>query len=167
MKELILFDIDGTIADDRHRYHLAMEKRWSEYFDFQRMMDDDVWGQGRTLMISACQKFERGEVEIGYLTGRRIDTVLQTRAWLLNNGFPTPRTMPGLKLHMKPLELKIPTPEFKAAKIRELRSGYSKVILFDDDPDVCRAVSQECGYSTAVHCTWNNKPAKLIELAEI
>lgn len=163
MSELYLFDIDGTIADDRHRYHLAMDKRWAEYFDFQRMMADGVWGQGRTLMIGTLAR----QVEIGYLTGRRADTVLQTRAWLLNNGFPTPRTHQGLKLHMKPVKLKMPTPEFKAEKILELQQQYSKVILFDDDPDVCRVVTKECGYGSSIHCTWNNKPAKLVEQAEV
>lgn len=169
MAELILFDIDGTLADDRHRYHLALDKRWADYFAFERMMADGVWGLGRMLMTETLRLREQARPDnaIGYLTGRRADTVLQTRAWLLNNGFPTPRTMPGLKLHMKPVGLKILTPEFKAQKILELVAGFDSVVLYDDDPDVVRVVNEVCGYKVAMHCIWNNKPAKLVDLAEI
>jgi FMN phosphatase YigB (HAD superfamily) len=164
-RALALFDLDGTLADDRHRQHLAMADDWTNYFAYEAMVLDEIWAQGRDLFEQAVA----AGTEIGYLTGRREDTRPGTEAWLAANGFPFQQ---GTSVRMKPKLMpgqdreQLRTAVFKAELIQKLAEEGWAVTLYDDDPEVCAVVNDRCGDGTAVHCTWHIKPEKLVRRAE-
>jgi len=83
-KALIL-DIDGTIADAKHRLHLIEKetREWDAFYD--AMVDDPP-------IYEAIQKvfdFIRANepIEVFVVTGRRDTHKEQTKKWLFENGF--------------------------------------------------------------------------------
>ena len=91
-KKLVLFDIDGVLADDTHRVQYALDKQWTDYFDLIR--DDTPLEEGIELAQSYAN---RPDVEVQYLTGRRIDLYEITQNWLYKYRLPNPEriTMRG------------------------------------------------------------------------
>lgn len=156
-RRLALFDIDGVLADERHRQHHAINREWAEYFDHDRMKRDGVWRQGRELYEN-CHLVG---FDVAYLTGRREDTRAVTEKWLRKKNFDT-----DLPLLMRPLRDRRPLAELKAAIIaEELRRGrYDEIWMFDDDPAVIEQVCQVQG-AKARHCTWHVKPARMVRRA--
>lgn len=145
----VYIDLDGTLADDRHRKHLAFEKRWAEYFADDAILADPVWDEGYVLMTDLMTHADKPQLV--YLTGRRIDTMPATIEWLQKNGFPV------LPLIMKPLDEISFTPQWKAEELARAieKLGAGNVTLYDDDPAVIARVQKICGEEAATHCTWN------------
>lgn len=154
---LSLIDIDGVIADDRHREQFSIAKQYVQYFDKERMSNDGVWEQGRDLVQD---RMKRGDT-IAYLTGRREDRRQVTEDWLDKHGFPMGR------LTMRRFDQTKPLAIFKADYIHDLLASgnFESVVLFDDDPEVIRFVNEDVGPGHAVHCTWHTKPAKMVRAA--
>lgn len=155
-KRLAVIDIDGVIADERHRVKHALDRDWSTYFGL--MDGDSVWPQGREL-YEACAMlgFERA-----YLTGRREDTRKVTTAWLKRNGFNH-----KLPLMMRKVEDRTPLADLKAVvttSLTRLRI-YKGIWVYDDDPHVIEKVAKVEGVH-ARHCTWYTKPERLVRKAE-
>lgn len=150
--DLIYIDVDGVVADDRHRVHFVTEEsapQWDPYFG--AMWADAVWPEGRAL-------YERTlllpDTEVRFLTGRRIDTVSLTRRWLEVNGFGY------IPLEMKPFGLNGKLAEFKLDRMLEqLRGGFDRVLLYDDDPRVVDTINGDPeALISATLCSWNIKP---------
>lgn len=156
--KLALLDIDGVIADDRHRVKYALIRQWATYFRPELVEADKVWPQGRDL----CQRLLRRGWQVGYLTGRREDLRATTTAWLETHGFPLDRAP-----LMRGFSESMPLANLKTKRLRELieQGGYRKVVLFDDDPEVIRLVHQELGRKYAVHCTWHVKEKAMVKAA--
>lgn len=163
--KLALFDIDGTLADDRHRVQYALERKWPQYFNKKRLFNDGLWPQGQ---LALQEKVEDGW-EVGYLTGRRADLRWTTMAWLAVYGFPV---RDDVKLIMRPMpkggEKSPVLSVFKLDIMKSLvASGdYEQVVLFDDDPEVIRLITEELGPEFAVHCTWHIKESALVKTAK-
>lgn len=159
-KTLVLFDIDGTIADDSHRIHFALNKEWVQYFDPTLVALDSVIAEGHAYVELALQN----GLDVGYLTGRR-DTLYDTTAqWLARNGFPA-----GVLLGMRRMEQKKRLAEFKLDAIgyllADFSNDYDSVILYEDDPEVVRVIN-EVFPNTARLVPWANKPEALIKKTE-
>lgn len=152
-RRIALLDIDGVIADERHRQHHALAREWGEYF--AKMVHDTVWPQGRSL-YDGCTYADWEPV---YLTGRREDTRPWTVNWLQRHGFD--HTLPLL---MRPQEVRVPLAELKAAVVRELLRFTAAVAIYDDDPEVIAHAAQLPG-ARAVHCTWHIKPRRMVKAA--
>jgi len=154
---LSLIDIDGVIADDRHREQYSINKQYVQYFDKVRMSNDAVWEEGRKLVED---RIKAGDT-IAYLTGRREDRRQVTEEWLDRNHFPMGR------LTMRRFDQTMPLALFKAEYIHDLiaSGNFESVVLFDDDPEVIRFVNEDVGPGHAVHCTWHIKPAKMVRAA--
>lgn len=158
MKKLALIDIDGVIADERHRQEYAKEKAWGEYFQPTRVVQDAVWEQGRELV----ERLVENGWEVGYLTGRREEVRPATESWLDAHRFPWGR------LVMRPLPNggpKVKLPQFKVNVMQTLPPLWDLVVLFDDDPAVVSLVKQEIGDIHAIHCAWHTKPDYLVAKA--
>lgn len=159
-KKLALFDIDGVLADDRHRVHYALDRNWTKYFDKHLMFNDGVWPEGVTLV--------RGMVEDGwtpgYLTGRREDLRWTTTAWLAVNDFPVGD---DVLLLMRDFKRGVPLANLKVGILQDLiDSGeWEEVLLFDDDPEVIRLVTEVLGPEYSRHCTWHIKETALVKKA--
>jgi hypothetical protein len=150
MGRLALLDLDGVIADDRHRVQHALARDWNEYFGL--MHRDAVWPQGRELYDAAVIS----DWTIGYCTGRREDTRQVTRRWLKHKGFD----------HQAPLIMRRhddrrPLAELKAMIVREALDLYDQVIMYDDDPHVIEMVALVPG-ARAHHCQWYRKPDRMV-----
>ncbi len=146
---LILLDIDGVIADDRHRVHYALAKEWYDYF--ARIEDDSVWPQGFELYAAGVA----AGWEVGYLTGRREDLRDGTRRWLAEHGFDS-----DLKLYMRPVDDRRPLAELKAHFLQREVLLWEEVRLYDDDPEVIRLAGEH-----GRHCTWYRKDPRMVKKA--
>lgn len=81
-KKFILFDIDGTLADNSHRQHFLMSspKRWDEFFE---SMDDD---RPNTAMLALYNTlYKSGSYEIILITARPEKYRSATESWLSNH----------------------------------------------------------------------------------
>ena len=157
-KKLVLFDIDGVLADDSHRLQYALDKNWDMYFKL--ILLDKPLHEG----ISSAQVFgDRPDVEVQYLTGRRIDLYEETKQWLTINQLPNPEriTMRGFA-HRDILS------KFKVGVIKNAIEGgyFSSVHLYEDDPEVVRLVNETFGEGTATLTTWYVKNTEMIKTAK-
>ena len=127
---VLVVDIDGVVADVRHRlHHLEGGSRdWEAFFAAMRL--DPVLDQGQALVAEARAEGHR----IVYLTGRperwRTDTV----TWLAAHG------LEGDDLYMRPDADRRPARVFKVEVLTHLASSAEIIALVDDDPDVLAAV---------------------------
>lgn len=151
---VLVVDIDGVVADVRHRlHHLEGGSRDWEAF-FAAMGADPVLAQGQALVTKA-----RAEGHgIVYLTGRperwRADTVI----WLASHG------LEGDDLFMRPDADRRPARVFKVEVLRRLASSAEIVALVDDDPEVLAAVAAT-GVATQL-AEWMPRSAPLRDAQE-
>lgn len=160
MSKLALIDIDGVIADERHRTHFAEAKNWPHYFLPENVMADGVWVEG----VALVHRLVNEGWQIGYLTGRREEVRPATETWLDRHSFPWGR------LIMRPLpdgKPKLKLPKFKVQVMKSLPDLWDQVVLFDDDPAVVELVQREIGEGSAIHCTWHIKPEFLVKRATV
>jgi hypothetical protein len=82
-RRLAVVDIDGVVADVRHRLHLVEQrpKRWEEFF--ARSAGDPVLDEGAALVRELAV-----EHDIVWLTGRPERTRRLTERWLAEHGLP-------------------------------------------------------------------------------
>lgn len=149
-KSLALLDLDGMLADDRHRVHFALARNWGQYFSL--MHRDGVWRQGREVYDNAWML----GWDMAYCTGRREDTKDVTREWLHRKKFD-----PELPLLMRRTEDRRPLAQVKYDIVTQYARRYGRVLLFDDDPEVIAAVGAQHGR----HCTWYIKPQRMVKKA--
>lgn len=158
-KKLVLFDIDGVIADDSYRVQYALDKQWDRYF--QLAETDTPLQEGVNLANSYK---ERPDVEIQYLTGRRIDLYETTKLWLkFQAQVPNPE-----KITMRGFAHRDVLAKFKVGVIRNAIEGgyFSSVLLYEDDPEVVRLVNETFGEGTAILTTWYVKHSEMIKSAK-
>ena len=127
-KPLIVLDIDGVLADVRHRlHHLARRpKDWDGFFAAAK--DDDVLEIGAAFARQAAATHD-----IVYLTGRPARLRAATQAWLDGQLLP-----PGTLL-MRPEGDRRPSAVVKLHELRRLRRESVVDLLVDDDPSVIDA----------------------------
>ena len=137
---LAVLDIDGVVADVRHRLHHieSRPKNWNLFFS--AAADDAPLGEGVRLAHDLAQRHE-----IVWLTGRpsRLRTV--TREWLERHD------LPGHELHMRGGSDYRPAPVFKLGVLEKLRTREIAAFV-DDDSDVIEA-ALAAGYP-AVFADW-------------
>ena len=126
-----VLDLDGVLADTRHRlHHLAGRKDWDAFF--AAAPDDPVHPEGRAVVDDLLA---RG-LGIVYLSGRPERTRADTLAWLRRHG------LPDGELLLRPDGDRRPARLVKLAALRRLSRRVRPVLLVDDDPQVLDAVSR-------------------------
>jgi FMN phosphatase YigB (HAD superfamily) len=167
MAKIALFDLDGVLADDRHRVHFALKRDWNSYFAADLMAADGVWPEG----VKQLQDMEADGWESRYLTGRREDTRAATLRWMAAHPeLPYPTAAGAHELRMRKWSEagfgvnKLPLADYKLAVIQNLIATEKpeRVVLFDDDPEVIRLVQETLGTVFAQHCTWYIKEKALV-----
>jgi uncharacterized HAD superfamily protein len=155
-KHLILFDIDGVIANDDHRVQFALDKNWVEYFEL--IQEDPVLQEGYDL----ATYYAKSGFEVQYLTGRRIDLYEKTAQWLRDNGFPNPE-----KITMRGFAHRDILAKFKAGVLKNAIEGgeFESVHLYEDDPAVVAYANELFGEGTATLTTWYVKKAEMVKAA--
>lgn len=135
-RPLYIFDLDGTLADARHRLHFIAgpgKKDWRAFFRASAF--DPPIREG----IATVQALRRGGAEIWVWTGRSDEVERETRAWLSKYGvlprfalFPAPErlrmrpagdTTPDHRLKMHWLDLLDPPERDRLTAVFEDRSS--------------------------------------------
>jgi hypothetical protein len=128
-----VIDLDGVLADVRHRLHHVNGRRrhWDAFF--AGIPDDDVLPEGRAVVERLA-----GDHEIVYVTGRPERTRADTDAWLTRHGLPPGRVI------MRPDGDRRPARHLKPRLLRSLvRDGRRIAVVVDDDAEVCAALEGE------------------------
>jgi hypothetical protein len=143
---LAVFDIDGVVADVRHRlHHLERRRSWNAFFDAADQ--DGLLPQGASLVADLARQHE-----IVWLTGRPEWLRDTTADWLAEHG------LPGAELYLRPSGDYRPAPRYKVDVLRRLAPrGIAAVI--DDDDEVVQAALAE-GFP-AVLADWVPRTATL------
>jgi hypothetical protein len=138
---LAVFDIDGVVADVRHRLH-HLDGRWQDWDGFfAGAADDAPLADGLQLVLDQL----RAGHDIAWLTGRPEWLRRTTRRWL------TDQALPADALHMRPNGDYRPARRFKVDVLHRLAT--QDIVLFvDDDPDVVAAATA-AGFPTTM-ATW-------------
>lgn len=152
MSKLLLWDLDGTLSDDRQRQHLYQEQRWAEYFSYEAQMSDPVYPEARALY----EEMKSQGWEMGYLSARLERNRPASFDWLTKHGFDNPH-----RLYLRPEADSIIRPaRFKAAVLEDFIDfgGYDFVVLVDNDPLVADRIRTTLGEQHFFFASWDKNP---------
>jgi hypothetical protein len=143
-RPLAIIDIDGVVADVRHRLHHieGRRKSWQRFFDAAG--EDGLHEEGRAVVERL-----RADHEVVYLTGRPRWLEPVTRAWLEQHG------LGGHRLVMRPDDDRRPAAVLKVEALRRLADGRTVGIVVDDDRRVVDAMAA-AGFPT-FHADWERR----------
>jgi hypothetical protein len=146
-------DIDGVLADVRHRLgHLRRRpKDWEAFF--AAATSDDLLDEGRAVVERLAE-----DHDLVYLSGRpercRDDTV----TWLRQHELPAGRVM------LRPEGDRRPARMFKLERLGGLSADRRVAVVVDDDPEVCAAARRR-GF-VVFEATWMTQQPTLFEAQE-
>lgn len=156
VRPLAVIDIDGVLADVRHRLHHVKQrpKDWDAFFD--AAPDDPLLETGRETVVRLAEV-----CEIVYLSGRPERCREDTLAWFAKHELP-----PG-DLVLRRTGDRRPARITKIEELGRLARRAPVTVLVDDDPLVGQA-AREAGYDV-LQATWMEdvpEPA-LLEAQEV
>jgi hypothetical protein len=129
--DIVVLDIDGVLADVRHRLHhlSGRSKDWDSFFAAAR--DDAPLDVG--VEFAKLAATDHGIV---YLTGRPERIRRDTAHWLRIHGLPAGELLMRRDTDRRPARV------MKVEKLRELARHQPVALVVDDDVAVVRAVRQ-------------------------
>ncbi len=145
---IAVFDIDGVVADVRHRLHW-LERRpkdWTAFF--AAAAQDSSLAEGIDRVRAA-----EAEHEIVWLTGRPNSLRAVTRTWLADRGLPV------TELIMRGHRDFRPAPVLKLAELTALRKAGRQVELFVDDDAKVIAAAEGAGFPAVLADWMDSSPA--------
>ena len=151
---IAVIDLDGVLADVRHRLSFLERKPkdWDGFF--AAIPDDEVLAEGRAVVEKLA-----ADHELVYLTGRPEVTRPDTEAWLERH------ELPRAKLIMRRAGDRRPARVTKPALLRRLAVGGRRIaVIVDDDPQVCEALEQ-AGWPV-LRADWMTQPETLEQAQE-
>ena len=152
-RALAVIDIDGVLADVRHRL-AHLDKRPKDYRSFFReAAKDPPLAEG----IDAAHRLSE-VYEVVYLSGRPEHLRRDTEAWFRRHGLP-----PG-ELHLRPRNDFRPAREFKVSMLRRFQHRAPVAVLVDDDVAVLEA-ARTAGFDV-LPATWMGAAPELREAQE-
>ena len=143
-RPLAIVDIDGVVADVRHRLH-HLERRpknWKGFFADAERDQPHLEGVELVRLLSA-------DHEVVFLTGRPGNLEQATRRWLSQHGLGDHR------LVMRPGNDRRTAAVVKVELLAEVAEGRTVEIVVDDDPVVIDHM-RRAGYTT-LHATWERR----------
>ncbi|HUR76393.1 MAG TPA: hypothetical protein VMZ22_00465 [Acidimicrobiales bacterium] len=155
---LAIVDIDGVVADVRHRVRYVEQrpKDWRRFFAAAE--HDEAHAEGLAVVAKLAE-----EHEVVFLTGRPEHLRADTVAWLRRHGLHEHR------LYMRPEGDRGPSARFKVRQLGRLAGRSAVAIVVDDDPMVIEAM-RDAGYVTML-ADWEKRDAtvqaSLIEAQEV
>jgi hypothetical protein len=150
---LAVFDVDGVVADVRHRlkYLTRHPKDWVRFF---AAADADP-----PLEIGVALAREwAAEHDLVWLTGRPEHLRRVTERWLRGQGLPVERLL------MRPPDDRRPAKFFKADQIRVLARQTEVAVVVDDDTEVVAELKRR-GFPVYL-ADWVPRAAALAEAQE-
>jgi len=158
-RPLAVFDIDGVVADVRHRlkYVERRPKDWDAFFDAAG--SDPPHEEGIALVR---EHLEQGH-DVVYLTGRPERCRRDTERWLEEHGIG------GFPVHMRRSNDRRPAAKVKVQTLARLAEDREVVVVVDDDDLVVEALRRS-GWPV-VHADWEvraaSQEAALIQAQEL
>jgi hypothetical protein len=135
-RTLAVVDIDGVVADVRHRLH-HIERRPKNWKAFFAAAGDDPPHAVGVELVQRLAELHR----IVFLTGRPSNLRRVTEAWLAENG------LGGHRLLMRGARDNRPAAIVKVEVLRRTADPSEVHVVIDDDPAVLRAIAA-AGYAT-------------------
>jgi hypothetical protein len=134
MRPIAAIDIDGVVADVRHRLHHLdrRPKNWKVFFAEAEY--DEPHDEG----LAVVAKLAEGH-DIVFLTGRPAELERATRRWLATHGLGDHDVI------MRPAGDRRPAAQVKPQLLRDYANGREIGIVVDDDPDVIAGM-RSAGY---------------------
>ncbi|GAA3281448.1 MULTISPECIES: LNS2 domain-containing protein [Dactylosporangium] len=128
---LAVFDIDGVVADVRHRlkYLDRRPKDWGRFFAAADR--DPVLAEG----VELARSYAESHVLV-WLTGRPEYLRDVTAAWL------RAADLPAELLFMRPAHERRPARDFKAQQLRRMARESAIEVVVDDDPEVVQRLRE-------------------------
>jgi hypothetical protein len=125
VKPMAVFDVDGVVADVRHRlHHIARPpKNWRRFFATAGA--DPLLAAGASL----AREYARGH-RLVWLTGRPEYLRPVTERWLARHDLPVD------ELLMRPSSDRRPARDYKASQLIRLARDGEVAVVVDDDPAV-------------------------------
>lgn len=134
-RPLAIIDLDGVVADVRHRlHHLRGRKDWDRFFAAAR--HDALHPEGAAIVATLAV-----DHEVVFLTGRPSHLAAATERWLDEHD------LGGHRLVMRPPGDRRPAAVVKAELLNTVARGRRVGMVVDDDP-VVLAVMRRAGYPT-------------------
>lgn len=153
-RSLAVIDIDGVVADVRHRLHHIEHrpKDWDGFFAAAR--HDPPHPEGLAVVARLAE-----DHDIVFLTGRPERCRADTEAWLAAHGIG------GRPLHMRPSGTFRPAAEVKVEVLARVAAGREVAVVVDDDPAVLAAMAA-AGHPTFA-ADWADRSAVLHVAQEV
>jgi hypothetical protein len=128
-RPLAVIDVDGVVADVRHRLHHveSSPKDWGAFFAKADRDPPLAAGVDRVRTLLA-------DHDVVYLTGRPESLRRVTEEWLERHGIG------GHPVHMRRRGDFRPARIAKVELIGQLARGRTVAVVLDDDPEVCAAL---------------------------
>jgi hypothetical protein len=135
---LAVIDLDGTVADVRHRLHHLQRrpKNWAAFF--AGIPEDQPLAEGLAVARTLA-----ADHQLVYLTGRPERYRRATEEWLRRYELPAGRLMMRRDSDRRPARVA------KLALLRSLAGQGHIAVFVDDDPDVC-AAARAAGFPVLV-----------------
>jgi hypothetical protein len=134
---LIIFDIDGVVADNNHRLHHIKQKpkNWKA---FNEGLPNDTLIESSKTVYDALVRSPYNTIV--FVTGRSEDERKDTETWLAQSGFDRHDG-----LFMRRARDYRPAPEVKREILRKLEELYGKKpdMVFEDSPRVNKMWREE------------------------
>jgi hypothetical protein len=152
-RPLAIVDLDGVLADVRHRLHHidGARKDWAAFF--AGIAGDPPLAEGFAVVERLL-----ADHEVVLLTGRPERTRAATEQWLSAQG------LPRLRVIMRRDGDRRPARQVKRQLVRRLAAGRAIGAVVDDDPDVCAALEAD-GWPV-FRADWMDRAAPLHEAQE-
>jgi phosphoglycolate phosphatase-like HAD superfamily hydrolase len=146
-RPLAVFDIDGVVADVRHRlrYVERRPKDWDAFFD--AAVDDPPHPEG----VDLVREHVASGHDVVFLTGRPERCRRDTERWLGEQGIG------GFPLHMRPARDRRPAAVVKVQLLARLAADREVAVVVDDDELVVEAL-RRAGWNV-VHADWEVRAA--------
>jgi len=146
-RPLAIVDIDGVVADVRHRLHHLdrRPKNWSAFF--AAAVNDATHPEGLALLSRLVE-----DHDVVFLTGRPSHLERDTRKWLAEHG------LGDHQLVMRPEGDRRPAATIKLEALERLARDAPISIVIDDDTVVIAAAAR-AGFAT-FHADWEQRDAR-------
>ena len=146
-------DIDGVVADVRHRLHhvTGRPKDWRSFF--AAAADDGLLAEGEHAVRALAEVYD-----VVYLSGRPERLRRVTEDWFARHDLPEG------ELLLRPYDDYRPSSVYKVEALRTLAATRTVVVLVDDDPRVLDA-ARAAGFDV-LPATWMGEHTALREAQE-
>lgn len=151
---LAVIDLDGVLADVRHRLHHleCRPKDWRAFF--AAAPQDPLLDEGARVVRALADVHD-----VVYLSGRPEHCRADTVRWLARHG------LPEAPVHLRPPTDRRPGRLYKVDALRRLARLQPVAVLVDDDPLVCESV-RAAGFDVLA-ATWMGPADELLEAQEV